>query len=259
MVGMRENLGVGMDLRRTKTPTVPKMLRRVVLTNLGTATTPGLFQVQSGETFCIGRAIGCGGPINPSAMDGAGGGGLFSKGAFKVTPGESLGVIVNANGDDTKVLRATTVLLWAEAGKAGGYGVNGFQIGIGGRAGVGTFRRPGKDGGTTRWNPNDGTEPLYTPNGQSNSGLMAGGDSGNDSEDTVMLNLGGIGALGNNGSNGQPDLGYPARGPSPYYPASFYAKGFGAGGVASKGTRYPHTGGLLVLEFYTGDPRNISQ
>lgn len=217
MAGMRDNLRVGMDLRKYVQPAAPKRLG-LDWYIANTTTTNETVTVPSDATFLIARGIGCGGRIN-GVTAGAGGGGAFALSYLPVTPGESLVLVYSGDGAASEIRRMKPdnsyyTLLKAAPGNPSTDSISG----VGGTvaASVGSFRRAGTAGAS-----------------------LVGGNSGFYTDEIGQLNLYGTGANANNGS-------------------LKHAWGYGGGGaVSSFGTR-PNTGGVLVLEYFTADPRRIT-
>lgn len=147
MVGLRDNLRPGMDSRRNKPVSYPKLLeRRLVLVT-------GSLVVPTDATFCIGRAIGSGGYVASTVTTGAGGGGAWAKASFPVTPLEILDARIDAF--QSQISRGGKLLLYAGAGNA--------ALTEGGTGSGGTLLIQGKDffrTGTKAPNSNTGGDCL---------------------------------------------------------------------------------------------------
>jgi hypothetical protein len=200
------------------TASAPKLISRVYVSDSGAGASQVIVPGTAG--FAIASAIGSGGAAN--AYGAAGGGGAYAREYFPVAGNEILLATVGV-ARDTALKRGTSIIIQA------GQGASSTGIGQGGLTSscVGTVKRPGISG------RRDNTTTPPTCNG---------GDPGNDLNDAQSLGLYGVGAQG--GLAGNKD-----------------AQGFGSGGARGNVTgdplMAPH-GGLLVVEFYTADPRNIT-
>lgn len=228
--GIRQNIRVGMDIRnKNPLPSKTDLVSRLYFT-YGTASQT----VPYGATYCVARVVGAGGGniVNTATPSTGwfvgGGGGAYARTTFPVQSGESIAVTVGgynvaAQGSTSSVSFHSVVKAQAE----GGLPSNLNDSGLGGSVGVGDQVVAGVAGST------DGSY-VY--------GGAAVGDS--SSADCVL-------AAGNGTIAAASTL-----------TVTTYVAGprFGGGGIvyyngSSSSTPLSGAGGLVVLEFFTGDPR----
>lgn len=226
MVGMRVNFRPGMSIPRKDAKNLPKFVRRYRFDTTG-AQGQQNFVVpvdKGGGQFCIARGIGSGGYFSGSTSNYANtpaGGGEYKYEGFITTPGETLILKVSPTSNNGPF--ATQVLRGSKVL---------FNAAAGGN--VTTNGVPGLGGTSAKLDPNG-----IAIAGTGGSGLKGGSQTGDVNQDD-SLNLWGIGADGN-------------------VATSANAQGFGGGAVITTGGFIRrHTGGILILEFYTGDPRGVS-
>ena len=241
-------------------------------TTSGTST----FQVPVGITsisaVCVGGGGGGGGNGWNNTDAGAGGGGGLSYGTFAVTPGETLTIVVGAqgtcaaynqdgtSGENSQIKRGSTVLLQGGGG-AGGTRSYASTYGTGGDGGTSTGTE--RDGGGTGGDGGNGNggggggggAAGYSGNGgegKSFPGAGAGGDgaggggggagaNGSSGNSTGNNKGGGVGILGE-GSNGAGGAAYNAGSPG----SGGSGETYGGGG-----------GGAYRNTFTTGKPGGV--
>lgn len=221
MTGMRTNLRVGMDIPNKKPKPAPKFLLRVRITDTG-ATGQQNYIVPIGGFFCMARGIGTGGYYTGSLSDYdniSAGGGEYVYDGFATIAGETLITKVSASTNNGPF--ATEVFRGPKLLLHAAAGGNVFTNGV-----------PGI-GGTSTNHPRSAVVTAGTAGTVTQGGSQVGDVSQNDS-----LNIFGVGANGN-----------PSTATS--------AQGFGGGANKTAGLVRRHTGGILVLEFYTSDPRGV--
>ena len=231
MAGMRENIRVGVDSPSARKKPVPaKLVLRLgfLQTQANGSSTPLPYVVQPNERFLVVRGIASGGGVPENIPNGAGGAGGYFKHYIAVQPGETL-LLTAGPALDTIISRPDGKVI--AIAKAGGIG-NGPVNGKGGTA-TGQITLAGQDGSYIPVGALGNAQALCDGGWQPAESPMSPILSLRNAPDTLRLH--------GKGGSATNDL---------------RATGFGAGGAKLPGKVYrPPTGGILVLEFYTADPR----
>lgn len=227
MGGMRHDLKMGMDVKAKKTLKGAKFVTRVYLDASQTS-----YTVPFGAKYCVAKVLGAGGHCIVDAASPtsgfyvAGGGAAYAKSTFKVASGQNLATQIGRYGQ-TSQLRETWV---KQDGKvavlaSGGNPSNLDVMGTGGNYATGDEGIPGED-------------PVL------DSGFLFAGAALGDSGDADSVLCAGYGVViaTSNPTVAAIQSGYGGGG------AVFYNGSASTAEVSGKG-------GLIVLEFYTGDPR----
>lgn len=226
MRSINDRLRLGMDVAASGTNSSgPTMIGRAWFTLPGETDDP--YQVPEGTRFIIARGVGAGGGCFNGSYNGGGGSSAYARHSFALNPGDNLIYRVgkhnvDANGGDTRLFvqpasGSAYMVLFVDGGNAS------------------TPSTPAGSPGQRLIGPAFPVMDVQVAGGF--GGSAGGADCPADFGEIDILNLGGRGAT---------------------QTASSF--GFGAGAAiiqtgVSTFSKKPGRDGVLVLEFWTGDPR----